>query len=369
MAKIIKDSITGKNKKATNNKMTLSLVVGGVALLIITFVVFFFFYQSSQALSESGQAFDYEKSGNIKLGEYKGIEASIVVTDGDIESEKEFLLEDNVAVEKLEGTVKDGDTVNIDFDGKVNGSSFEGGTEEGYDLEIGSDSFIDGFEEQLVGVKTGETVDVKATFPKDYGDEEVDGKEAVFTVKVNYIHGDELENTFNDEFVQTISDGEYKTVEEYEQYIKQYLYEDNKEYLPETIWQELAGSTKVKKYPKKETAEAMNQTKMMYENFEEISGSTVEDLGMSEEDISSIAYDTVTDRMIAKTIAAKEGITIDDAYMRTALMDEMEYTEEDGKTLEDLITEYEEGYSSNPYNDMLVKKVKEFVASHANVTE
>ncbi|MDN8759946.1 FKBP-type peptidyl-prolyl cis-trans isomerase, partial [Staphylococcus aureus] len=90
-------------------------------------------------------------------------------------------------VVKEDGAVENGDTVNIDFDGYVDGEQFEGGQADGYDLEIGSGSFIPGFEDQLVGVKTGEEKDVVVTFPEEYHAEELAGKEATFKTKVNEI--------------------------------------------------------------------------------------------------------------------------------------------------------------------------------------
>lgn len=93
-------------------------------------------------------------------------------------------------VKTTEGVVKDGDNVNIDYVGKKDGVAFEGGTAENYNLLIGSDSFIDGFEDGLIGKNIGSTVNLNLTFPKDYGSEELAGKAVVFTVKINYVKSD-----------------------------------------------------------------------------------------------------------------------------------------------------------------------------------
>lgn len=90
-----------------------------------------------------------------------------------------------------EGKLKKGDVANIDYTGKINGVAFEGGTAKGYDLELGSNSFIDGFEEKLVGVQIGSTVNLDLKFPDNYGKEELNGKDVVFTVKVNYVKTEE----------------------------------------------------------------------------------------------------------------------------------------------------------------------------------
>lgn len=127
----------------------------------------------------------------VKLGEYKGLEAEDVdteVTDEDVQKEIDSMLESHAdMVVKDEGKVEEGDMVNLDFDGYVDGEQFEGGKAEGYDLEIGSGSFIPGFEEQVVGLENGEEKDVKVTFPEEYHAEELAGKEAVFKVKINSI--------------------------------------------------------------------------------------------------------------------------------------------------------------------------------------
>lgn len=129
-----------------------------------------------------------------EICDYKGIEV-----DTSSDSFKDFYedvlntdIEDNkLYVKKTEGKVADGDTVNIDYEGKKDGAAFDGGTAEGADLVIGSNTFIDGFEDGLIGVSIGDTVDLKLTFPENYGNEELNGAKVVFTVKVNYITTDE----------------------------------------------------------------------------------------------------------------------------------------------------------------------------------
>ncbi|WP_017549042.1 trigger factor [Salinicoccus carnicancri] len=127
----------------------------------------------------------------VELGEYKGLEAEETdteVTEEDVQKEIDSMLESHAEmVVKDEGKVEEGDIVNLDFDGYVGGEQFEGGKAEGYDLEIGSGSFIPGFEEQVIGLENGEEKDVEVTFPEEYHAEELAGKEAVFKVKINSI--------------------------------------------------------------------------------------------------------------------------------------------------------------------------------------
>ncbi|TDM10661.1 trigger factor [Macrococcus lamae] len=132
----------------------------------------------------------------VTLGDYKGLEVEAADTEVSDE-EFETALNAELArkaelVVKEEGAIENGDVVNLDFDGYVNDEQFEGGKAEGYDLEIGSGQFIPGFEEQLVGVKTGEEKDVNVTFPEEYHAEELAGKEAVFKVKINEVKAKEV---------------------------------------------------------------------------------------------------------------------------------------------------------------------------------
>ncbi|GAB3060552.1 trigger factor [Salinicoccus sesuvii] len=132
----------------------------------------------------------------VKLGEYKGLEVEELeteVTEEDVQKEIDSLLESHAdMVVKEEGSVEEGDLVNLDFDGYLGDEQFEGGQAEGYELEIGSGNFIPGFEEQLVGMNIEEEKDINVTFPEEYHAEELAGKEATFKVKINSIKSKEV---------------------------------------------------------------------------------------------------------------------------------------------------------------------------------
>ena len=135
------------------------------------------------------------------------------VTDADVEKEVKKLLERNAkAVEVTDRACENGDTVNIDFSGSVEGVKFAGGTAEGYDLVLGSGSFIPGFEAQVEGMKVGENRDINVKFPEDYQSDELRGKDAKFEIKLNKITGKELPE-LTDEYVKT--HGGAETVEDY----------------------------------------------------------------------------------------------------------------------------------------------------------
>lgn len=163
----------------------------------------------------------------VELGEYKGLEVekqNTELTEEELQESIDHQLGHLAEmVVKEDDAVENGDTVNIDFDGYVDGEQFEGGQAEGYDLEIGSGSFIPGFEEQLVGVKAGEEKDVTVTFPEEYHAEELAGKEATFKTKVNEIKYKDVPE-LNDEIANEL-DAEANSVDEYKDNLRKRLAE------------------------------------------------------------------------------------------------------------------------------------------------
>lgn len=158
------------------------------------------------------------------LKQYKGLQIEKVnteVTDEDVKTELENIRKRNARVViKEDGAVENGDIANIDFEGFLDGVAFEGGKAEKYDLEIGSGSFIPGFEEQLVGMKVGEEKDITTTFPENYGNADLAGKETIFKIKVHEIKKKELPE-LDDEFAKDIS--EFDTLEEYTKSVRERL--------------------------------------------------------------------------------------------------------------------------------------------------
>jgi len=162
----------------------------------------------------------------VTLGAYKGIEvpkADITVTDEDVENEVKAELEKNSRmVDITDRPVQDGDTVNLDYAGTVDGVAFDGGTAQGQPLVIGSGSFIPGFEEQLIGLNVGDEKDVNVTFPEEYHAPDLAGKAAVFHCVINKIQCRELP-VFDEEYVQDHS--EFDTVDEYKANVRKELTE------------------------------------------------------------------------------------------------------------------------------------------------
>ncbi|HLR62626.1 MAG TPA: trigger factor [Lentibacillus sp.] len=178
---------------------------------------------------EQGKDLIFKATVNVKpevdLGEYKGLEVeeqSVDVTDEDVDHEIEHQREHHAElIVKEEGSVEEGDTVVMDFEGFIDGEAFEGGKGEDYSLEIGSSQFIPGFEEELVGKSSGEETEITVTFPEDYHAEHLAGKDAVFNVKIHDIKTKELPE-LDDEFAKDV-DEEVETLDELKEKKKEEL--------------------------------------------------------------------------------------------------------------------------------------------------
>ena len=166
----------------------------------------------------------------VKMGAYTGLKISVEpkkVTDKDIKAELERVRNQHARLVEKNGAIENGDIANIDFKGMKDGVAFEGGTAQGYDLEIGSHTFIEGFEDQLIGAKAGEVKNINVKFPENYQAEELKGQPAVFEVKINSVKVKELPE-LNDAFASDIS--EFETMEEYKKHVKEHMEEHAKEH-------------------------------------------------------------------------------------------------------------------------------------------
>lgn len=158
----------------------------------------------------------------IKLGQYKNIEVEVEskqVTEEMVEQQVNVIVAQNPMLVDKEGKVENGDITIIDFEGFKEGVPFEGGKAEGYQLEIGSGSFIPGFEDQMVGMAKGETRELNLTFPENYGAQELAGADVVFKVTVHQIKNKQV-SELNDEYVASFGNPNLKTVEDLKQMVK-----------------------------------------------------------------------------------------------------------------------------------------------------
>ncbi len=277
----------------------------------------------------------------VKLADYKSI-----VVDRAAEDYKE-VEEDLIASDlsyyplKLEeGEVADGDTANIDYAGKLDGVAFTGGTSKGYDLGIGSGTFIDGFEEQLIGVKVGETVDIKVTFPTDYSDTtdletgsktmKLAGQQVVFTVTVNYISRQYSE--VNDDFAKAAG---YENADEYAKDLKKRADEN---YVLSNI---ISGST-VNSVPADEDGNSYGFFKSYYTSYAQQNGATFEQFltsnGITED---GFKLDVLKNEMIFYACLDDLGVEVNDAAVKDMKAKMVEQT---GATEEEIVSYYTENY-------------------------
>ncbi len=261
----------------------------------------------------------------VTVGGYKGIEVSEVakpaeVTDEDIDSYIEAVLNQHAVEETVtDRAVESGDTVNIDFVGKMNGEEFENGSGEDYPLVIGSDSFIDGFEDSIIGHTAGETFDWNGVFPDDYGNADMAGKEVTFTITVNGITKS-IVPEFTDDFVKTVSE-ESKTTDEYREEVKAELEEaEQSDYdtaLRESVWYAVLEKAEVKKYPEDRLKEVSDALIQQYKDSAEVYGMEYEDFIKSqmgydlesfEQQIDEAVKETMKQELVAEAIAKEENL-------------------------------------------------------------
>ena len=266
---------------------------------------------------------DYKASDYVELGEYKGLTvkiAPIEVTDEEILAQIKADAGSDALEEITEGTVEEGDTANIDYVGKLDGEAFDGGTAKGYDLEIGSGTFIDGFEDGLIGAKIGDTIDLTLIFPENYGSEELAGKETVFTVTVNSV---KRMKELTDEVVSTLTDGEYTDVATYKESIKETLLkskEDSRDNeIKSDILSQISANCTIKDYPQEMLDYGLTNMQNAYKQMAAQYDMEYADLlqnyfGMTEEQFNEEALSAVKQNLSAemylKAIAEKEGIEI-----------------------------------------------------------
>ena len=309
----------------------------------------------------------------VTIGEYKGLEltrTSQPVTDDDVQAEINYNLEDN-GTEVKDGTVENGDTVTINFTGTIDGKEFDGGSAEDYELVVGDGEMIDGFEDGIVGMKSGETKELDLTFPDDYYEESVAGKAVVFKVTLQkFTRPAEL----TDEWVA--ENTEYKTVDEYRAAVKTQLEDtavQTADYeLYSDAWNEVQAASEIKDYPKEDVDSAKKSYQELNEKYVKDAGMEMADFlksqGMSEEDYESecqqYAESKVEQNLIVQGIMDAEGLSIDD--------------EETQKLKDDLIEEYGfasidemiETYGEQEVNESLaLLRVERFIVDNANVTE
>lgn len=315
----------------------------------------------------------------VELGEYKGMKLTKEkgsVEDADLQNKIDEILQSSTTVEHIEeGTVKDGDTVNIDYIGKVDGVAFDGGTAKAQDLTIGSNSYIEGFESGLIGAKVGDTVTINVTFPEDYGNDELNGKPATFDVTINYLHGETIVPEWNDAFVKSVS--EYNTTKEYESQLmvelEQELDETEEYTLQANIITNLMEISTFNGVPEDEVTEYGDSMKQYYQDYASNNNMDYTQFlndyfSMTEEDfnaqIQATAENAIKQKMAVYAVAEKENLIPEGDELTEK---ELAIAENYGySTLEDFAAAYGDDYALQ----LVVRdEVIQFIEENAVITE
>ena len=331
---------------------------------------------------EEGKAFVYTAVVAVKpevtLGEYKGVEVQKTkseVTEEDIETEIKRAREKNSRLITVEDRgVEDGDQVTIDFDGSVDGKRFEGGKAEDYPLTIGSHTFIDNFEEQLIGKTTGEECEVNVTFPAEYHVEELKNKPAVFKVKVKEIQRKELPEA-NDDFASEVSD--FDTMEEYKKDLTEKLQAEKIEAaktadedkvvakvienatmeIPDQMVEEQVNGM-VNDYARRLESQGIS-----FKQYVEITGMTAEKIG---EQMKPQAIKRIQTRLVLEAVVKAENIQADDA----AVEEQFDKMAEDFKMDKEQIKGmFGEEQMAQLKEDLAVQKAIDFLVAEAKFVD
>ena len=332
--------------------------------------------------AEPGKAFIFTAEVAVKpevtLGDYKGVEVpktEITVTDEDVEAELKKEQEKNSRTISVEDRAAQlNDIVTIDFEGSVDGVPFDGGQATEYPLTLGSNTFIPGFEEQLVGAKVGDDVDVKVTFPEEYQAKELAGKEAIFKCAVKKIEAKELPE-LDDDFAKDVS--EFDTLAEYKEHVKTNL-EDKKADEAKRAKEDAAVDAAVANATM-EIPDAMldTQVNQMIDDFArrmQSQGLTMEQyfqftgmtLDKMQEEMKPQALKRIQTRLVLEAVVKAENIQADDA----AVEEQFDKMAEDFKMDKEQIKGmFGEEQMAQLKEDLAVQKAIDFLVAEAKFVD
>lgn len=313
---------------------------------------------------------DVEKC--VTLGDYKGVtvEKTIQsVTDEDVQNEIDNALA-NYPVE-VDQAAKEGDTVNIDYVGKIDGEEFDGGSDQGADLKLGSGKVIDGFEDGLIGARKGETRTLNLTFPEDYT-QDLAGKAVEFTVTVNAVKEPLSEPT--DQWVADNIEG-YDNIADYKAGIRSEQEESNEQTAENQVryaaWTQVIDNCTINEYPETLVEVGKKLYKQQVETYAKYAGmeldAYIESSGLTQEEYQSnmeeYGKNVAAQALVCQAICNKEGFAIGDDDYQKALQDMLtEY----GCTEEELIQTYGQ---DNVEQSIMLNRVSNLIMENANVTE
>ena len=355
-----------KKRNSLLIKLVITLVViiilGGIAWAIVSAVEKLSMNvapsnEYSKELNDNGFIKGVTAKDYVSLCDYKNIEiplADVEYTDEELEADIQSALHSHQVLKDSDVEVADGDKVNIDYVGSVDGVEFEGGTTngEGADLTIGSGTFIDDFEQQLIGMKPGETINVEVTFPEDYATADLAGKDAEFVTTLNGVY---VDPEFDDDFVCAYYSEKSDTAEGYKQYLKDSNLDDR---VTEYVTKYISDNTTANKMPKaflknykattrfaeEESYEYMNQMYQQYygqgyDDFYTYMGTTPEEYI---EKLDVDCKDKVKDILAYQAILENEGITMTDDDLKAMIAER--YGTDDENYYNSTVEEFGKGY-------------------------
>lgn len=327
----------------------------------------------------------------VTLGDYKGIEIEVddsAVTDEQVEAEFDALIEYYTTKEEIkEGTVKEGDLINLDFTGYLDGEAFENGSTDGKgtDYTVGgtkddegnvTGKYIDDLDEQLAGLEVGKEYDLDCKFPDDYHSDDLKGKEVVFKVKVNCIYGKDIVPELNDELIKTHTKDDYKTVEAYEKYLRDELQKRNDAEQMQAyeygLWSTIIKNCKRNGFPEKTLEKYVEGYYNDYKNYYtemaklyemEYDAYLLLYVGSTDTELKkycqSLAEAELEYTMVAVEIAKKEGMDMTEeeiASQKDVIVESFSYA-----SVEDLEKQYE-SFGENYFREsFLFDKINEFL--------
>ena len=312
----------------------------------------------------------------VELGKYKELKGTLDVqkiTKKDVQAEIDQRVKDAAETKTIKkGKVKDGDTIVIDYEGRIDGVKFDGGSAEKQKLEIGSGTMIPGFEKSLIGKKIGETCTINVTFPKDYQAEDLAGKDAEFEVTIRS-KKEKITYEYDNKFIRKTS--KYYRKSSYEKAVKEELEKEARETaeaeLEETLWAKVVEKSKVKKYPRGLVKDEIEAVKIQYDRMAQQYGTSTAQMGITEEQYKAAAKEAVKEKLILHAIAEKEGIKVtrkDKNKFYDQILEDSNMTEEEfEKATEMSVKDWVKAnhYESQPLRD----KVLDFIREHGKITE
>ncbi|RHQ47105.1 trigger factor [Ruminococcus sp. AM27-16] len=306
------------------------------------------------------------------MGEYKGLTLDNTVdaiTDDDVQAQIDEDLKDKA--EPVSDAAKEGDLVTVNYTGTKDGQTFDGGTANNYDFVIGDGQMFEEFENGVIGMKKGDTKEIKIDFPSDYADETLAGKEVIYKVTVQNVR---REGELTDEWVAKNTD--YTTVDDYRESIRSELEKNAKEsaqeVLKNTAWSTVLENSEVKEYPQEDVDKAVSEFKKSMEVYAKQADMTLEEFtdsqGISQDDFDEqcqqYAEGKVKQNLIVQGIMDAEGLSLDDKeslQLQDKLVEQMGVS-----SIAELVGTYGQDYVEESVG---LLRVEEFIIKNASVSE